>query len=90
MVLPEECEEMVGRSSFEKSGDEVVGCCSAGVRSEVEGAVWGVVEIWCSGSGVWAGEGEWWSSSSGLAMRKPPSDCDRLRSPFMLYRESSE
>lgn len=23
------------------------------------------------------------SSLSGLAIRKPPSDCDRLRSPFM-------
>jgi hypothetical protein len=30
----------------------------------------------------WVGGGE--SSSSGLAMRSPPSVCDRLRSPFIV------
>lgn len=27
------------------------------------------------------------SSLSGLAIRKPPSDCDRLRSPFMALEK---
>ena len=29
------------------------------------------------------GDGEVWSSS-GLAMRRPPRDCERLMSPFIL------
>lgn len=38
---------------------------------------------WCDGGG----DGEA-ASSSGLAMRNPPSDWDRLRSPFIAYCEA--
>lgn len=29
------------------------------------------------------------SSSSGLAMRRPPNDCDRLKSPFMMFETAA-
>src|SRR5205823_1450480 len=38
----------------------------------------------CFSAGCWGGgEGEP-RSSSGFAMRNPPRDCDRLRSPFIM------
>ena len=30
------------------------------------------------------------SSSSGLAMRRPPNDCDRLKSPFMTDETAAD
>jgi len=38
--------------------------------------------FWGAGGGKVAGGAL--SSSSGFAMRRPPRDCDRLRSPFMV------
>jgi hypothetical protein len=91
MVLPDDCDEMVGRSS----GVEWLECdCRLGLAAALvvelaEEAVGGGVCSWGCGGSVWEG---WvvrvsWSSSSlsGLAMRRPPSEPDRLRSPFMVW-----
>lgn len=47
---------------------------------------------WLSGAGGGGGEaaGEYVDSSSGLAMRRPPSDWDRLRSPDIAYGCSTQ
>jgi hypothetical protein len=58
---------------------------------------WGAASAACAGGCGCGGEaGDALSSSSGFAMRSPPRDCDRLRSPFIvaasgqLWRETSE
>lgn len=46
----------------------------------------------CGGrdAGSWVVLGTFVSSSSGFAMRKPPNDWDKLRSPFMMKLEAVE
>jgi hypothetical protein len=79
MVLPDDCDEMVGRSS----GVEWLECdCRLGLAAALvvelaEEAVGGGVCSWGCGGSVWEG----W----GLAMRRPPSEPDRLRSPFIVW-----
>lgn len=53
---------------------------------ECDGAGGGAAALWvaCGGGGGGEDAGDALSSSSGFAMRRPPSDCDRLRSPFMV------
>lgn len=54
-----------------------------------------VVDFSESGALVWANLGELRSRAvsgeppSGLAIRKPPKDCDRLRSPFIARTDSN-
>lgn len=43
---------------------------------------WLMVEGWCECEAFWAEEAS--TASSGLAIRKPPRACERLRSPFMV------
>jgi hypothetical protein len=92
MVLPDDCEEMVGRSS----GVEWVECgCRLGLAAALlewtDEAVGGGVcscEEGCGGSvGVgWdVGVSCSTSSLSGLAMRRPPRERDRLRSSFIVW-----
>lgn len=90
MVLPDDWDEMVGRSSGVE-GVERGSWLGLAVVAEDEWAevavgggvcscVWEVcVSGWATVIGV-----SWSSSSSGLAMRRPPSERDRLKSPFML------
>jgi hypothetical protein len=50
-----------------------------------------LVEECDEGGGCWLGGGETGEpgeSSSGLAMRRPPCDCERLKSPDMLRGRS--
>jgi len=91
MVLPDDCDEMVGRSS----GVEWAECsCRLGLAAAllgeraVEVVGGGVCNCVWAGS-VWLVVGTCWSLSSsslsGLAMRRPPSERDRLRSPFIVW-----
>jgi hypothetical protein len=84
--------------SARPSGGSRRGCVSVTVLDDeaCEGALGGRgAALWssCVGCGDEAGDA---LSSSGFAMRSPPRDCDRLRSPFIvaatgqLGRETSE
>jgi hypothetical protein len=63
------------------------GCCSCFLSVTV------LADDACEGESLrftGGGEGALESSSSGFAMRRPPSDCDRLKSPFMADNERRE
>jgi hypothetical protein len=91
MVLPDDCDEMVGRSS----GVEWLECdCRLGLAAALvvewtdEAVGGGVCCCECGGKACegWVVGVSWSSSSlSGLAMRRPPSEPDRLRSPFIVW-----
>jgi hypothetical protein len=72
MVLPDECEEIVGRPSS-------AGGSAAGAWGEVSAGNDEDEEDDDDATATAASS----SSLSGLAIRRPPSDCDRLKSPFM-------
>jgi hypothetical protein len=87
MVLPEEADEMVGRPSGVRGVDGVL-AEAEGTATEDEvgggGGGGGVLLRLCVWSCGRAGVSWSSSSSSGLAMRRPPSERDRLKSPSII------
>ena len=113
MVLPDECEDIVGRSSsgereefgadvgaydddeYDGNADvddddaaaAVAAAAPAGAfdddNDEDDDDIAGL--SWMGGGGLSVEDGGASSSLSGLAIRKPPNVCDRLRSPFIAW-----